>query len=69
MENKMDRKQMWRIANGSVWVLLMVVLVVCVVVEWYRQGCGVGSMVAAIVLYVGLCVGFWFMADRAIQGK
>lgn len=65
----MERQKRFRIVNGSVWVLLMVLLVVCVVVEWYRQGCGVGSMVVAIVLYVGLCVGFWFMVDQAIQGK
>lgn len=65
----MERQKRFRIVNGSVWVLLLVALVAGVVVEWYRQGCGVGSMVAAIVLYVGLCVGFWFMVDQAIQGK
>lgn len=65
----MERQKVFRIANGCVWVLLMLALVVGVVVEWYRQGCGIGSMVAALVLYVGLCVGFWFMVDQAIQGK
>lgn len=69
MKNKMGRQKKWRIANGCVWALLAVALVACVVVEWYRQGCGVGSMVAALLLYVGLCVGFWFMADQAIQGR
>ena len=65
----MDRKQMCRIANGCVWALLTAVLVVLVLVEWHRQGCGIGSMVVALAMYVGLCVGFWFMVDQAIQGK
>lgn len=54
---------------GSVFGADAMVLIPYVCVEWYQQGCGWGSLVAAIAFYGGSLFAIWFTIDQSLQGK
>lgn len=54
---------------GSVFGVAGVVLIPYVCAEWYHQGCGWWSLVAAIGFYGGSLFAIWFAIDQALQGK
>lgn len=58
-----------RVINGIVWAVMTIGVMAMVVVEWYAQGCGIGSLIAAIVFYAATGAGLWACIDQTIQGK
>lgn len=58
-----------RVINGIVWAVVTIGIMAMVVVEWHAQGCGIGSLIAAIVFYAATGVGLWVCIDQTLQGK
>lgn len=69
MNTNSKRVKVARGIVGGVFGAVAMVLIPYVCVEWARQGCGWGSLVAAITFYGSCLFGIWFTIDQALQGK
>lgn len=58
-----------RLINAAVWLTLAIACSVTVCIVWYNQGCGVTSLIAAIIWYSLPAVAWWFVVDQALKGK
>lgn len=56
-----------RVINGIVWAVMTIGIMAMVVAEWHTQGCGVGSLIAAIVFYGATGAGLWVCIDQTIK--
>lgn len=58
-----------RIIIGCIFAAIAVGITMCVCVEWASIGCGVESLVMAILFYSSTLTGLWYTIDSAICGK
>ena len=58
-----------RIILGAACATAFTALVACVCVVWYKQGCGLYSLLAAIAFYGSCGAAVWEVFDAAIKGE
>ena len=58
-----------RIINAALWGILAAIITPTVCVVWHNQNCGVTSLIAAIVFYLGSTAALWYSIDQEMQGK
>lgn len=58
-----------RIINAVIWVSITLAICTMVLIEWYSQGCGASSLIAAIAMYTICTAAIGFCIDQTIQGK
>lgn len=55
--------------NALIWAIIGLILSVTVAVEWHKQGCGVGSLIMAILFYNSFALCFGVQVDDYIKRK
>ncbi len=58
-----------RIINGVIWAAICIVLCTGVTIEWYSQGCGASSLIAAIAMYTICTAAIGFCIDQTIRDR
>ena len=61
----MKKRNIFRTA----WAVVSLVLIALVCFEWYRQGCGVWSLVAAVSFYGVLSAGLMIAVEDVVKMK
>ena len=56
-----------RAANKVVWIAVLSVLNICVGYQWSKQGCGVESVIAAVLMYTAFFFFFYNSIDDFIK--
>lgn len=58
-----------RIINAALWAAITLTICAMVVVEWYSQGCGASSLIAAIAMYTICTAAIGFCIDQTIRDR
>ena len=56
-----------RAANKVLWIAVLSVLNICVGYQWRNQGCGVESVIAAVIMYTAFCWCLYKSIDEYIK--
>ena len=56
-----------RVANKVVWLAVLSALNICVGYQWSKQGCGVESVIAAVLMYTAFCWCLYKSIDEYIK--
>lgn len=55
--------------NGTIALVVAIIITSMVCFYWYRMDCGVGSLVAALCFYPSCIAAVWAVIDEAIKTK
>lgn len=52
-----------------IFAILAIAITAAVIYEWKNMGCGLYSLICAILMYPAGMFTIWFVIDQRIQGK
>lgn len=58
-----------RIINAAFWAVLSIAITIYVCIVWHNMGCGLYSLIAAVVWYIIAPAALCAVIDETIQGK